>query len=79
MLGKRPGVFPSEINKHPFLYIGASVERGRFNIEVGVKGRTVLWRREDQFQIAMMSLVIRVFLDLDTVWERRLRHKPKST
>ena len=67
MLGNRWGVFPSEINKHPFLYIGASVERERFNIEVGVTGGSVLWRRENRIQIVMMSVVRWVFLDPDTV------------
>ena len=66
MLGNRWGAFSSEINKHPFLYIGTSVERGRFNIEVGVKGGTGPWHRESKFQIAMMSVARWVFLDPDT-------------
>ena len=61
MLGNGWGVFPSEINKHQFLYIGASVEKERFNIEVGVKGVSVPWRRQSKNQIAMM-LVTRLVI-----------------
>ena len=68
MLGNRWGAFPSEINKHPFLHIGASVERGRFNIEVGVKGVSAHERTQKKIQIAMAFAPGWVFLNLDTVW-----------
>ena len=68
MLRSKWGVFSSEINKHPFLYVGACTKSGRPNIEVGVKGGSAHGRTQKKIQIATAFAPGWVFLNLDTVW-----------
>ena len=67
LLRSKWGVFSSENNKHPFLYIGACTKSGRPNIEVGVKGLSDRGRTQIKIKIATTFPLGWVFLNLDPV------------